>query len=186
MITKDRQLELTTRFPTLDAAEAHYRYIVECDRDGGRRNPGWWGGPLPSSLCDGKQPEWIPISQTAVDTLPRPASMPAPSHYTPLVDPALITDQERFERDLAQCRDLAVTNTASNQALTTGVEGAAAGAAFGALMGLAVGLKPGQLAPAGALGGGIGGLGAGAVNQEATFQQIYKNCMIGRGWQVLR
>jgi uncharacterized protein YcfJ len=104
----------------------------------------------------------------------------------PLVDPALITDRERFDRDLAQCRDLAVANTARDQALTTGVEGAAAGAAFGALLGLAVGVKPGRVAPAGALGGGIGGLGAGAVNQEATYQQIYRNCMIGRGWQVLR
>lgn len=132
-------------------------------------------------------PADLPVTAAAVAEYPPPSAHAAPSSgYVPLVDAAMVKDQEKFRLDLAQCGDLASANTPRDQALSSGVGGAAAGAAFGALMGLAIGLKPGHLAPAGALGGGVGGLGAGAVNQEATFQQIYKNCMIGRGWQVLR
>lgn len=167
-IQRDGQAELADRFETRRDAEAK---LLRCHLRSG-------GCPLEPA------PMWTTISSSA--SLPPSAHGAPPSGYVPLVDAAMVKDPDKFRLDLAQCRDLASANTARDQAMTSGVGGAAAGAALGALVGLAVGAKPDHVAPFGALSGGVGGLGAGAVNQEATYQQIYKNCMIGRGWPVLR
>lgn len=167
-IQRDGQVETLESFPSRDTTEAK---LLRC-----YLQPE--GCPLEPQLT------WLAVAPAT--STPIISQATPPSSYVPLVDAAMVKDPDKFRLDLAQCRDLATANTARDQALSSGIGGAAAGAAFGALMGLAVGLKPGQLAPAGALGGGVGGLATGAVNQEATYQQIYKNCMIGRGWQVLR
>lgn len=169
-IQRDGQAELADRFKTRGDAEAK---LLRC-----HLRPG--GCPLEPA------PMWTTISASSSASLPPSAHGAPPSGYVPLVDAAMVKDPDKFRLDLAQCRDLATANTARDQAVASGVGGAAAGAGLGALMGLALGIKPGRLAPVGALSGGTTGLATGAVNQEATYQQIYKNCMIGRGWQVLR
>jgi len=98
----------------------------------------------------------------------------AGSSYRPLVD----RPGDNYEQDLAQCQQYA-----------QGEANAAAGAAVGVVLGVALGLffgyKTGfqrDFATAGALGGALGGAQGADQNQI----DVIRNCLRGRGHNVLR
>lgn len=126
-------------------------------------------------------PADLPLTATAVTEYPSPTT-----GYVPLIDPASITDLSVYQRDIAECGQLARANTVRDQAIDAGVGSAMAGAGFGALLSHILGGSAGRGAATGALTWGTVGVGAGAVAQETTYQTIYRNCMTGRGWHVLR
>jgi len=106
--------------------------------------------------------------------------------YTPLVDPATIVDRDRYERDLAECAAIADQNVKSHQAATGAVGGALWGAGLGALLSWIFGDSAGTEAAGGAVLGGVGGAASGAGATAGDYETIYRNCMLGRGWRVLR
>jgi len=105
--------------------------------------------------------------------------------YHPVIDPAMIRDQAKYERDLEECGALASEQSRSERVGAGAVGGGLFGAIFGSLLGW-IGGRPGTGAAVGAVVGTAGGAasGAGAVSQD--YEIIYRNCMIARGWPVLR
>lgn len=99
--------------------------------------------------------------------------------YRPVVDTKGI-DQSRYETDLKECQDLATQVNAGGEAAA----GALMGAIFGALLGAAVGGR--DMAGYGAGIGAVSGGGAGTATGMTGQIQVIKNCMIGRGYRVLR
>lgn len=102
----------------------------------------------------------------------------------PIVDPATIKDQAKYQTDLADCRQL------SDQA--GAVEGGAEGAGIGAVGGAALGAITGAVfhAPAaGAVLGGASGAAAGgttgAMLNYMRQRMVLMNCVIGRGYRPL-
>ena len=109
-----------------------------------------------------------------------------------VVDMSQVQDYTKYQTDLQQCEGLAVQNQPSapqrDSVAGTAVKGAAVGAAAGAVSG-------GSGSKAAKKGAGAGViLAAGRNSRErrnasanATTQkdQIVKNCMIGRGYNVL-
>jgi len=106
--------------------------------------------------------------------------------YRPLVDPATIVDRDRYERDLSECGAIADQNVKSQQAATGAAGGALFGAGFGALLSWIFGGSAGTGAAAGAAVGGVSGGVSGAGAAAGDYETIYRNCMLGRGWRVLR
>jgi outer membrane lipoprotein SlyB len=106
--------------------------------------------------------------------------------YRPLVDPASIVDRDRYERDLSECAALADENVKSHQAATGAAGGALFGAGLGALLSWIFGGSGGTGAAAGAVVGGVSGGVSGAGAAAGDYETIYRNCMLGRGWRVLR
>jgi len=106
--------------------------------------------------------------------------------YRPLVDPATIVDRDRYERDLSECGAIADQNVKSHQAATGTAGGALFGAGFGALLSWIFGGSAGTGAAAGAVVGGVSGGVSGAGAAAGDYETIYRNCMLGRGWRVLR
>lgn len=99
------------------------------------------------------------------------------SSYVPLVD----RPGPNFYQDLEDCQAYARNEaTAAQQAAAGAVAGALIGAVLSAVI-LDRSADRATLA-AGALGGALGGAGRATENQES----IIKNCMIGRGYSVLR
>ena len=105
--------------------------------------------------------------------------------YTPVVDPGNVQNGDRYYRDQAECRAIAKQgapgwkDTAKDTAIGGGV-GAGTGALIGAIAGDAVkGLA------FGAVIGGVAGGAKGIYDSEKGYEQIYRNCMIGRGYNVL-
>jgi hypothetical protein len=106
--------------------------------------------------------------------------------YRPVVDPATIVDRNRYERDLSECGAIADQNAKGHGAATGAVGGGLFGAGLGALLSWIFGGSAGTGAAAGAVVGGVGGAASGAGAAAADYETIYRNCMIGRGWRVLR
>jgi len=106
--------------------------------------------------------------------------------YRPLVDPATIVDRDRYERDLSECAAIADQNVKSHQAATGAGGGALFGAGLGALLSWIFGGSAGTGAAAGAVVGGVSGGVSGAGAAAGDYETIYRNCMLGRGWRVLR
>jgi len=106
--------------------------------------------------------------------------------YRPLVDPATIVDRDRYERDLSECGTIADQNVKSHQAATGAAGGALFGAGIGALLSWIFGGSAGTGAAAGAVVGGVSGGVSGAGAAAGDYETIYRNCMLGRGWRVLR
>jgi outer membrane lipoprotein SlyB len=106
--------------------------------------------------------------------------------YRPLVDPATIVDRDRYERDLSECGAIADQNVKSHQAATGAGGGALWGAGLGALLSWIFGGSAGTGAAAGAVVGGVSGGVSGAGAAAGDYETIYRNCMLGRGWRVLR
>jgi hypothetical protein len=106
--------------------------------------------------------------------------------YRPVVDPATIVDRARYEQDLSECAAIADQNMKSHRAATGAVGGGLFGAGLGALLSWIFGGSAGTGAAAGAVIGGVGGAASGAGAAEVDYETIYRNCMIGRGWRVLR
>jgi outer membrane lipoprotein SlyB len=103
----------------------------------------------------------------------------------PVVDPASIKNQDKYYRDNAECKALAKDNKggAGNVAKNT-VIGAGVGAGTGALLGV-IGGSVGKGLGIGAVVGGVAGGGASIYKNHKNYDEIYKNCMRGRGYRVL-
>ncbi|MCZ6527647.1 MAG: YMGG-like glycine zipper-containing protein [Thermodesulfobacteriota bacterium] len=105
--------------------------------------------------------------------------------YSPVIDPGSVQSGDRYYRDQAECRAIAKQgapgwkDTAKDTAIGGGV-GAGTGALIGAIAGDAVkGLA------FGAVIGGVAGGAKGIYDSEKGYEQIYRNCMTGRGYNVL-
>ena len=105
--------------------------------------------------------------------------------YSPVIDPGSVQSGDRYYRDQAECRAIAKQgapgwkDTAKDTAIGGGV-GAGTGALIGAIAGDAVkGLA------FGAVLGGVAGGAKGIYDSEKGYEQIYRTCMTGRGYNVL-
>lgn len=97
--------------------------------------------------------------------------------YTPVIDESAGIGV--YERDLAECQQLARRADVGSNAAA----GAAVGAIFGALLGAAIGGH--DFIGAGARAGAVGGL-AGGVERAAVDQRvIVTRCMERRGYAVV-
>jgi len=105
--------------------------------------------------------------------------------YTPVVDPGSVRNGDRYYRDQAECKAIAKQgapgwkDTAKDTAIGGGV-----GAGTGALIGAIAGNAGAGLAY-GAVIGGVAGGAKGIYSSEKGFNEIYRNCMRGRGYNVL-
>ena len=106
-----------------------------------------------------------------------------------VVDMSQVQDYNQYQVDLQQCEGLAVQNqpdAPQREAVAgTAVRGAAVGAAAGAVSG-------GSGSKAAKKGAGVGVIAAASrnrrvasANASAQTDQIVKNCMRGRGYNVL-
>lgn len=104
----------------------------------------------------------------------------AHGQYRPMVDEAMIQDRARYEFDLSQCQSYAARVSPARNS----VVGAVAGAVLGAAIGVAVGNNS-DFARYGARAGAISGAVGGAGNAYQVQINIVRNCMAGRGYQIL-
>jgi len=105
--------------------------------------------------------------------------------YQPVVDPQSIGNDDAYYRNQAECRAIAQQGAPNwkNTAKDT-VVGGAVGTGTGALIGTIAGNTVAGLAY-GAVIGGLAGGAKGVYDSEKGYEQIYRNCMIGRGYNVL-
>lgn len=105
--------------------------------------------------------------------------------YTPVVDPQSTGNSDSYYRDQAECKAIARQGAPGwkNTAKDT-VVGGAVGTGTGALIGTIAGNTVAGLAY-GAVFGGLAGGAKGVYDSEQGYEQIYRNCMIGRGYNVL-
>ena len=101
------------------------------------------------------------------------------------VDPVSITDNERYQRDVADCTRIAdqAQNETYRDAGTRSVVGGLLGAATGAAIGAAVG--GGSGAATGAAVGGTAGVVGGAVTTQGHRDEVIRNCLQNRGYKTL-
>ena len=104
--------------------------------------------------------------------------------YRPVVDPKG-ADMANYESNLSECQAIAREQSVAGNAVTGGAFGAAAGAALGAVMGAFPG-DPGLGAAIGAGYGGAAGVIQGGASGVEGQEQIVRNCMSGRGYNVLK
>ena len=104
--------------------------------------------------------------------------------YQPIIDRQTITDQAKYERDLAECQAYAQQIDPAGNAVAGAVGGAAVGAALGAIVGAFFGVA-GDGAALGAALGGAQGTMAGAGGSMQAQRDIVIRCMQGRGYRVL-
>lgn len=99
--------------------------------------------------------------------------------YRPVVDTKMSRNPERFDADLAECRQIAEGGAGGGAV----AGGAAGGAVIGGALAVATGRSDriGQAAGGGAVIGGA--RGAGASGREK--REIVRNCLKGRGHAVL-
>lgn len=103
------------------------------------------------------------------------------SEYRPIVDPKGL-DQAAYEKDLQECQALSQESASTGK---TAGKGVGAGAALGAVLGLVGGSNSTGIAQAAGVGAVLGGVGGGT--QGVTGQEtVIKNCLIGRGYKVLK
>jgi uncharacterized protein YcfJ len=106
--------------------------------------------------------------------------------YRPVIDPASVQDQQRYQADLAECQEIARLNSNTGASAAGGaVVGGAIGAGLGAIISAIFGGNVGEGAAAGAVLGGTQGAIGGAATGEDKYRQIYANCLRGRGYNVL-
>jgi hypothetical protein len=101
----------------------------------------------------------------------------------PIVDMKGV-DEERYQQDLAECRQFADQVDVARSAGGGALLGAAGGAAVGAVVGAITG-RPGTGAAVGGGAGGTSGLFAGGVRGENKKERVVRNCLRGRGYSVL-
>lgn len=126
-----------------------------------------------------------PLTREEIETNKDVPAVPN-GRYRPLVDPASIRDRAKYERDLWECFVLADQHTNQDAVGHGAVAGALGGAGLSALLSWIIGGNPGIGAAGGAVIGGVGGAVTGAQSAALTYETIYRNCLIGRGWHVLR
>jgi outer membrane lipoprotein SlyB len=103
----------------------------------------------------------------------------------PMVDTKGV-DSARYQQDNYECQQYANQVSPVGDAAVGAVGGAAAGAALGAITGALVGgVSAGSGAALGAATGGALGLGGGAVTGVQNQREVFRNCMRGRGYNVL-
>jgi hypothetical protein len=93
----------------------------------------------------------------------------------PIIDPAGV-DMDQYDRDLADCEQVATQVDTGGTAVKSAAAGAAVGAALGAVWG-----DVGSSAAGGAVSGGAGGL----LSADEEKARVIKNCMRNRGYTVL-
>ncbi len=106
--------------------------------------------------------------------------------WAPTVDPHNDPNANRISADMAECQRLA--QHASGGTGTETLKGAAVGGLIGAAAGAAIGAavgNAGQGAAIGAATGGIGGAAHKGYGAEDTYQRAYRECMRGRGHNVI-
>ena len=104
---------------------------------------------------------------------------------SPVIDPASIKNENKYYRDKAECKALAKDNKGGVGSIAKDTAiGAGVGAGTGALLG-AIGGSVGKGLGAGAVVGGVAGGGMSVYKNHKTYDEIYKNCMRGRGYRVL-
>lgn len=111
-------------------------------------------------------------------------SLSACATYQPIIDRQSITDQQQYEKDLAECQTYAGQIDPGTNAVVGMAGGAAVGAALGAIVGAFFGC-PGDAAAFGASLGGFSGGAQGAGHSAAAQRDIVIRCMQGRGYRVL-
>jgi uncharacterized protein YcfJ len=105
--------------------------------------------------------------------------------YNPVVDPASVRSDDKYYQDRAECRALAQANTSTTKSVAKdALIGGAVGAGTGSLIGVIAGDTVEGLALGSVIGGVVGGA-KGAYSSNKDYEQIYRNCMIGRGYSVL-
>ncbi len=105
--------------------------------------------------------------------------------YTPVIDPGSVRNSDRYYRDQAECRAIAKQGAPGwKDTAKDTVVGGAVGTGTGALIGAIAGDAVTGLAY-GAVIGGVAGGAKGVYDSEKGYEQIYRNCMIGRGYNVL-
>lgn len=105
--------------------------------------------------------------------------------YTPVIDPGGVRNSDRYYRDQAECRAIAKQGAPGwKDTAKDTVVGGAVGTGTGALIGAIAGDAVTGLAY-GAVIGGVAGGAKGIYDSEKGYEQIYRNCMIGRGYNVL-
>lgn len=90
-------------------------------------------------------------------------------------------DQASYENDLQQCQSYA---TQQSGAATTGAVAAGAGAILGAALGLVAGGNRTGIAQTAGVGGVLGGAG-GLFEGNKAQENVVKQCLRGRGYNVL-
>lgn len=90
-------------------------------------------------------------------------------------------DQATYENDLQQCQSYA---TQQSGAATTGAMAAGAGAVLGAALGLVAGGNRTGIAQTAGVGGVLGGAG-GMFEGNKAQENVVKQCLRGRGYNVL-
>ena len=106
--------------------------------------------------------------------------------WTPTVDTYGDHNAARLNQDMAECEQLA-SQASGGSAKETAI-GAGVGGLIGAAGGAALGAALGSAGTGAALGAAAGGIGGGAhqgLKAEDTYKQAYKNCMRGRGHNVI-
>ncbi len=93
----------------------------------------------------------------------------------PIVDTYLV-DKVQYEKDLAQCEEIADQVASGEITAKSAAFGAGVGAAYGL-----VGGDVGNAAAAGAISGGAGGL----LKSDDEKAMVTKNCLRNRGYAVL-
>jgi len=105
--------------------------------------------------------------------------------YSPVIDPGSVQSGDRYYRDQAECRAIAKQGAPGwKDTAKDTVIGGAIGTGTGALIGAIAGDAVKGLA-FGAVIGGVAGGAKGIYDSEKGYEQIYRNCMIGRGYNVL-
>jgi outer membrane lipoprotein SlyB len=108
------------------------------------------------------------------------------SQWTPTVDTYGSSREQHLERDLEQCRELALES--SGHVGEEAARGAVVGGLIGATVGVAIGAALGSPGRGAAIGGAAGGAGQGMGRAEETerqFKRAYINCMRNRGHRVI-
>jgi outer membrane lipoprotein SlyB len=97
--------------------------------------------------------------------------------YNPVIDPRSVGNEDAYYRD--QQGAPGWKDTAKDTVI-----GGAVGTGTGALLGTIAGSTVSGLAY-GAVIGGLAGGAKGVYDSEKGYEQIYRNCMRGRGYNVL-
>ena len=104
--------------------------------------------------------------------------------YRPIVEMKGV-DNYQYERDLAECQAYAEQVNVGGEAATSAIIGGAIGAVLGLAVGAVLG-DPGEGAALGAIIGGGSGLASGAAEGGRGQIDVIRNCLMGRGYRVLR
>ena len=107
--------------------------------------------------------------------LPLAGMLGCSSHPGPIVDTKGV-NMALYEKDLAECTELAEQVDSGQQVAKSAAVGAAVGAAIGAIFGNA-----GDGAATGAVDGGT----SGGLNADHEKDRVLKRCLVGRGYRVL-